>query len=73
MIILIKKVNKQINDIITDGTKKVFLINGPSHDQQEVFDWTTTTCKQTNPLRFTIYGQVDKYDFDMVEYNVELL
>ena len=62
-----------INDIITDGTKKVFLINGPSHDQQEVFDWTTTTCKQTNPLRFTIYGQVDKYDFDMVEYNVELL
>ena len=62
-----------INDIITDGTKKVFLINGPSHDQQEVFDWTTTTCKQTNPLRFTIYGQVDKYDFDMVEYDVELL
>ena len=61
-----------INDIKTNGVKKVYLINGPSSDQQEIFDWTTTTCKQSNPIRFKTYGQVDRYNFDMVEYNVEL-
>ena len=62
-----------INDIKTNGTKKVYLINGPTFDQQIVFDWTNTTCKESNPIRFTTYGQVDRYNFDMVEYNVELM
>ena len=62
-----------INDIKTNGTKKVYLINGPTYDQQIVFDWTNTTCKESNPIRFTTYGQVDRYNFDMVEYNVELM
>ena len=61
-----------IKDIKTNGIKKIYLINGPSNDQQEIFDWTTTTCKESNPLRFTTYGQVNKYNFDMVEYNVQL-
>ena len=61
-----------IKDIKTNGTKKVYLINGPTFDQQEVFDWTTTTCKTSNPIRFTTYGQVDRYNFSTVEYNVEL-
>ena len=61
-----------INDIKGTDKKKVYLINGPTHDQQEVFDWTKTTCMQSNPLRFTVYGQVERYDFDIVEYNVEL-
>ena len=61
-----------IKDIKTNEIKKIYLINGPSNDQQEVFDWTTTTCKDSNPLRFTTYGQVNKYNFDMIEYNVEL-
>lgn len=61
-----------INDIKGNVNKKVYLINGPTHDQQEVFDWTKTTCKQSNPIRFTTYGQVDKYNFDIVEYDVEL-
>ena len=61
-----------INDIKTNGIKKVYLINGPSHDLQTIFYWTNTTCKESNPIRFTTYGQVNKYDFDIVEYNVEL-
>ena len=61
-----------INDIKTNGSKKVYLINGPSHDQQEIFDWTNTTCIKSNPLRFTTYGQVDRYDFDVAEYYTEL-
>ena len=58
-----------INDI---KNKKLFLINGPTKEQQEVFDWTKTKCIESNPLRFKTFGQVDRYDFDVVEYNVEL-
>ena len=61
-----------INDIKTKGVKKVYLINGPTYEQQEVFDWTTTNCKATNPLRFTTYGQVNRYNFEVTEHIVEL-
>lgn len=61
-----------IKDIKRKEGKKVYLINGPSSDQHEPFDWSNTTCRNSNPIRYTNYGQVNKYDFDMVEYNVEL-
>ena len=61
-----------LNDIKKDGIKKVYLTNGPTWDNHEPFDWTKTTCKNKNPLRFTTYGQVDEYKFNMFEYNVEL-
>ena len=61
-----------INDIKTEGVKKVYLISGPTYDQQEVFDWNTTECKKSNPLRFTTYGQVNRYNFTMIEHIVEL-
>ena len=61
-----------IKDIKKNEGKKVYLINGPSFDQHEPFDWSNTTCRDSNPIRYTNYGQVDKYNFDMVEYNVEL-
>jgi hypothetical protein len=61
-----------INDIKTKGVKKVYLINGPTYEQQEVFDWSTTDCKESNPLRFTTYGQVNRYDFGVIEHIVEL-
>ena len=61
-----------VNDIKNGGKRKVYLINGPTKEQQEVFDWSNTTCVQSNPVRFKIYGQVNRYDFDVVEYNVEL-
>ena len=58
-----------INDI---KNKKLYLINGPTKEQQEVFDWTTTDCIKSNPTRFKTYGQVNRYDFNIVEYNIEL-
>jgi len=58
-----------LNDI---KNKKVFLINGPTKEQQEIFDWTITKCIESNPIRFKTYGQVNRYDFDVVEYNIEL-
>ena len=61
-----------INDIKKIGVKKLYLMNGPSYDQHEPFDWSNTNCRESNPIRYTNYGQVNKYDFDMVEYNVEL-
>ena len=61
-----------INDIKKIGVKKLYLINGPTSDQHEPFDWSNTNCRESNPIRYTNYGQVNKYDFDMVEYNVEL-
>ena len=61
-----------IKDIKKNEGKKVYLINGPTSDQQEPFDWSNTNCRSSNPIRYTNYGQVDKYNFDMAEYNVEL-
>ena len=61
-----------VNDIKNGGKRKVYLINGPTKEQQEVFDWSNTICIQSNPVRFKTYGQVNRYDFDIVEYNVEL-
>ncbi len=61
-----------IKDIKKNGPKKIYLTSGPTYDQHEPFDWSNTTCYISNPLRFTTYGQVDKYDFPWVEYETEL-
>ena len=54
------------------GAKKIYLINGPTYDNYPPFQWSTTICKESNPLRFTTYGHVDKYNFDWIEYQTEL-
>ena len=61
-----------INDIKKNGHKKIYLINGPTYDQHDPFQWSTTNCKESNPLRFTTYGHVDKYKFEWIEYETEL-
>ena len=61
-----------VNDIQKEGDKKIYLINSPTYDQHDPFQWSTTTCKASNPLRFTTYGHVDKYNFEWVEYQTEL-
>ena len=62
-----------INEIKTNGIKKVHIISGPttSHDLEN-FVWTKAICQLKDPKRFNITGQVDEYNFDWVEYNLTL-
>ena len=61
-----------INEIKTTGKKKVHIIAGPTTNGLEPFDWSTTECKNTHPIRFKIIGQIDKYNFDWIDYELTL-
>ena len=62
-----------INEIKTDGVKKVHIIGGPTtNNGLEPFDWSKTECKGKEPIRFNIIGQVDEYNFPWIEYNLTL-
>ena len=61
-----------INEIKT-GTKKVHIIAGPTtNNGLEPFVWSTSNCVKTDPARFNVIGQVDKYDFDWIDYELTL-
>lgn len=61
-----------INEVKGVKNKKIHIIAGPPNENVETFDWRTTKCRMDNPVRWTYYGQVEKYDFDWVEYNTQL-
>ena len=61
-----------INEIKTTGKKKVHIIAGPTTDDQEPFVWSKAECKHTDPIRFKIIGQVDEYNFDWIDYELNL-
>ena len=61
-----------INEIKTK-TKKVHIISGPTTSHGlDPFVWSNSTCMKSDPARFNITGQVDKYDFDWVDYELTL-
>ena len=61
-----------INEIKTNGIKKVHIIGGPTTNGLEPFIWSKAKCKDTDPIRFKIIGQVDEYNFPWIEYNLTL-
>ena len=61
-----------INEIKT-GTKRVHIIAGPTTSNGlETFVLSTSKCLKTDPARFNVIGQVDKYDFDWIDYELTL-
>ena len=61
-----------INEIKTTGKKKVHIIAGPTTDNQKPFVWSASECKNTHPIRFKVKGQVDEYNFDWIDYELNL-
>ena len=61
-----------INEIKTTGKKKVHIIAGPTTDDQKPFVWSKAQCKETHPIRFKVIGQVDEYNFDWIDYELNL-
>ena len=62
-----------INEIKTNGIKKVHIIGGPTTSNGlEPFNWDNTGCKLVDPIRFKVIGQVPIYNFSWVEYNLTL-
>ena len=48
------------------------IIGGPTTNGLEPFIWSKAKCKDTDPIRFKIIGQVDEYNFPWIEYNLTL-
>ena len=62
-----------INEIKTNGTKKVHIIAGPTTSNGlEPFNWKTAVCRLNDPKRFNVIGQIDEYNFDWVDYELTL-
>ena len=61
-----------INEIKTKGKKIVHIISGPTTNGQKPFYWNNATCRLTDEIRFKVIGQVDKYDFDWIDYEINL-
>ena len=62
-----------INEIKTTGKKKVHIISGPTTSHGlEPFEWKDAPCVATDPLRFKVIGQVNKYNFDWIDYELTL-
>ena len=61
-----------INEIKGKQNKKIHIIAGPTNENVETFEWSTSTCMSEDSVRWSHYGHVDKYDFGWVEYNTEL-
>ena len=62
-----------INDVLGKKNKKIYLINGPPAETNNPFDWNNTVCVNYQEIRWRNYGQVNKYNFDMIEYNTSLM
>ena len=61
-----------IKEIKTKGTKMVHIIAGPTTNGQAPFIWSDSKCKDTDPIRFKVIGQVDKYNFSWIDYEINL-
>ena len=62
-----------INEIKTNGKKKVHIISGPTTSNGlEPFKWSSARCRLSNPKRFNVTGQIDEYNFDWIDYELTL-
>ena len=61
-----------VNEIKTTGKKIVHIISGPTTDGQDPFVWSTAKCKLTDKIRWNSIGHVDEYNFDWIDYEINL-
>ena len=53
----------------------IYIISGPTNDQQKIFDWIDTFCNKNESLKekWAYYGQINKYNFDWQIYKSKLI
>ena len=53
----------------------IYIISGPTNDQQKIFDWNDTFCNKNESLKekWAYYGQINKYNFDWQIYKSKLI
>ena len=53
----------------------IYIISGPTYDQQKYFDWNDTICNKNESLKekWAYYGQINKYNFDWQIYKSKLI
>lgn len=61
------------NNLKGQTEKLIYLVNGPTNDQQPTFVWPNSTCISSNPKKWDYTGQVEEYDFEWIEYKSEYL
>ena len=61
-----------INEIKNNEKKIIYIIAGPTTNDQEPFVWSKAPCRFSDPIRFKVIGQIDEYNFDWIDYEVTL-
>ena len=53
----------------------IYIISGPTYDQQKIFDWNSTNCYKNETLKekWAYYGQVNEYNFEWQIYKSNLI
>ena len=51
--------------------KLIYLVNGPTNDQQPTFVWPGNPCIESGPEKWDYTGQVEKYEFGWIDYKTE--
>ena len=53
----------------------IYIISGPTYDQQKIFDWNSTNCYKNESLKekWAYYGQVNEYNFEWQIYKSNLI
>ena len=49
----------------------IYIISGPSNDQQPTFSWKNTSC-ESNKIKLSYKGQNEIWNFPWIDYNVQL-
>ena len=56
-----------------EDEKKIYLIAGPTNDQQPTFSWENATCNKDKEEDYYHEGVVETWDFPWIEYNIQLI
>ena len=56
-----------------EDEKKIYLIAGPTNDQQPTFSWENATCNKDKEEDYYHEGVVETWDFPWKEYNIQLI
>jgi hypothetical protein len=53
----------------------IYIISGPTYDQQKIFDWNSTNCYKNESLKekWAYYGQINEYNFEWQIYKSNLI
>ncbi len=66
------KVSDVNNLFKDDGNMRMFIISGPSNENQPTFDFDNAPCVNTSPGKYLVNGLMKRYEYDWIEYETIL-